>query len=345
MNHTFRTLQSLDPEHDASREITEQDESLLRSILELPAPVTQKVRRPVVRRVAVVGVAAAAIVGLGLARIDIGGHGVGSSPAAAAVLERAADAALTDPALVVKPGQYLKLTLTQETWGAYYGKEDGAANKIHVGSDGLPVAYKSRETWQRWIPYETSDDWIVRERTTPLINVSKDSASYNQASGPDVYSQPSWSNRGGKGQYLPTYDPAWYAALPRDPDQLLARLKKDIGAGDDTSPESLYVETFSEVLRSGIAPADIRAILFKTLADRADMQVVKDVANLDGRHGVALQFRGSNWQMLFDAKSGEYIGGRATSPDFPDVPGLDAAKTTFLTTSRAEVVNSAPQPD
>jgi hypothetical protein len=53
--------------------------------------------------------------------------------------------------------------------------------------------------------------------------------------------------------------------------------------------------------------------------------------------------RGSTWQMVFDQKTGLYIGERATTPDLPDVPGLDADRITWLTSVTTEVVDHAPR--
>lgn len=343
--HLHQSLVLLDPERHASQQLDEHDELLLATIMDQAQPQSSRSRRPHARRIAVVGLAAASLVGLGLTRIDLGGRPVGSSPAAAAVLERAADAALAEPPLTVKPGQYLLLTRIEEHWVASYGQNKDGPESVRIGSDGLPIAYQTRQTWQRWIPYDTSADWIVRESEKPLRNVSRESALFNEERGPEVYRQQSWSNRDGTSTYIATYDPAWYASLPRDPDKLLAQLKKDIGAGDDTSPEHLFMEVYSEVLRNGLAPPDIRSALFTALSRQPGMELVDGVANLDGRRGVALRFRGSNWQMLFDRETGKFIGERATNPDFPDVPGIDAARTTYLTTARAEVVDSAPDAD
>jgi hypothetical protein len=97
-----------------------------------------------------------------------------------------------------------------------------------------------------------------------------------------------------------------------------------------------------EVLRSGLASADIRAALFEGLADTPGMEVHDDVTTLDGRSGVGIGVRGSTRQMVFDQATGLYIGERATAPDFPDVPGLDAEKTIWLTSVSSHVVGEAP---
>lgn len=348
MNAITRTLTELDPQADASTNLTTQDEDLLQMIMAQPVPRPVRKKHSHVRRTLIVGGAVAATVALGLTKVDIGGHEVGASPAAAAVLERAAKVTLRTANPVVGPGQYLRITLVEQSWGAFYdknvGKTVGKTNSIDIGSDGKPVVFEARRTRQIWIPHNHHAAWTVRDGSVPIRNVSKDSAAYNRGEPTTTIDEKSWADKTNKRMYLKTYDPAWYAALPRDPEQLIARLTNEED-GDDTSPGQLFEEVFSEVLRSGVAPADIRAALFKALAARPEMKVVDDVANLDGHRGVALQYRGSHWQMLFDRATGQYIGERATSPDYPNVPGLDADKTTWLSTVRTEVVDSAPHAD
>jgi hypothetical protein len=156
-----------------------------------------------------------------------------------------------------------------------------------------------------------------------------------------TWSQPSWTDPKGR-TYLKTYDAAWYATLPRDPSRLLARLDSEF-RGEGHGLSYRFQEEYSEVLRSGIAPAAVRAALFEGLARLPGMEVQDGVTTLDGRSGVALGAHGSTWQMVFDQKTGRYIGERATSPDFPDVPGIDADKTTWLTSVITEVVDHAPR--
>jgi hypothetical protein len=333
MNTIARTLASLDPEAGASTEITSHDEELLRTIMATPIAEPMRKKRTHVRRTIIIGGLVAATVALGLMKIDIGGHDVGASPAAAKVLERAAEVTLKQSDPVVGPGQYLRKTLVQQTW------DEG------VGSDGKPFAVQTRWTMQIWIPYDRDQNWIRRERTTLVSTTSQEAAERvrleaKQSDG--TWTLPSWSDKAGK-SYIKTYDPAWYATLPRDPQKLLAKLKGE-DQGDGSSTDYYFNEVFSEVLRSGVAPADLRAALFKGLAETPGMKVDDDVATLDGRRGVAIGY-GKGKQMVFDRKSGAYIGERATDPDFPNVPGLDAHEPTFLTSNRTDVVDSAPEPD
>ncbi|MCW2751474.1 MAG: hypothetical protein JWR83_2584, partial [Aeromicrobium sp.] len=94
MNSITRTLTELDPQANASTELTARDEALLQMIMDQPLLRPAPKQRTHVRRTLIVGSAVAATVALGLTKVDIGGHEVGGSPAAAAVLERAAKVTL-----------------------------------------------------------------------------------------------------------------------------------------------------------------------------------------------------------------------------------------------------------
>lgn len=333
MNTITRTLAELDPEAGASTEITAQDEDLLLAIMAEPLPAPARKKRTHVRRTLIVVGAVAATVALGLTKVDIGGQHVGASPAAAELLERAAKVTLRQSDPVVGPGQYLRKTLVQQTWNE------------RVGSDGKPFAFQTRWTMQIWIPYDRDKDWVRRERTTFVSSTSREAAERvrNEAKQTDgTWMLPSWSNKAGK-SYIEMYDPDWYATLPRDPQKLMAKLKGE-DQGDGSSTDYYFGEVFSEVLRSGLAPADIRAALFRGLAETPGMKVVHNVATLDGRRGVAISY-GKGMQMVFDQKTGAYIGERATDPDFPDLRGPDAGEPTFLTSNHVDVVDSAPKPD
>jgi hypothetical protein len=339
----LHALHELDPERDAPTTVTVDDERLLATIVAQPRPTTASRRRSPTRRIVVGGLAAAAVVAVGLIRIDIAGQPVGASPAAAAVLERAADVTRDLPAPVTHPGQYLRITLVEVSWSASYDRQPDGSRSVSVGSDGNPATSKERRVRQIWIPHDVEKDWIVRDGTRTVIRTSVDSL--GSLDEPQTTTRtPSWAVRGKGHSYLQTYDPTWYASLPRDPDRLTAAIAHAIGAGDGTSTAHLFEEVYAEVLRNGLTPPDIRAALFTAMAHQPGMRVVDRATTLDGRQGVALQAKGSHWQMVFDRRTGAYLGERATDPDFPDVPGLDAAKTTWLSSTRVAVVDSAPRP-
>lgn len=321
------------------------EEALLAARAALRRSATTETRRVAVlkarRRRFRVGVlvagAVAASIAVGAVRLNLGGHEVGATPAAAVVLERAAKATLAGAEPVVRPGQYLRITLVEQGWAT----TSGADREILKGNDGRLVVHQERRTRTIWVPHDPSYDWIFRDGAEVLGHNSADPRYQYQAEPTRTWAQPGWSHPDGR-TYIKTYDPAWYASLPRNPQQLLDRLTSESSA-EGSGLAYWFQEVYSEVLRSGIAPADIRAALFEGLADTPGMEVQDDVTTLDGRSGVAIGARGSTWQMVFDQATGRYIGERATDPNFPDVPGLDVDKTTWLTSVTTQVVDHAPR--
>lgn len=293
-------------------------------------------RRRRMRIATLVAGSVAASVIFGVTRLNVGGHEVGvQSAAAAAVLERAADATLAQDDLVVGPGQYLRVRLVQQSW---ISRGDGG--NIVNGADGRPAVSEERETRTLWIPHDVSQRWVVRSGTRVVRNNTSDPTLQVPSLPSSTYSYPSWADQK-QGRYVETYDPAWYATLPRDPAELMKALRGQSGAeGSGTNYD--FTEIYSEVLRSGIAPADIRSALFKGLAKTPGMRVQNGVTTLDGRRGIAIGYGASTFQMVFDARTGRYIGERATNPAFPAVPGLDADKTIWLSSVTTDVVGHAP---
>jgi hypothetical protein len=279
----------------------------------------------------------AASVAAGALKVNLGDHELAVSPAAAAVLERAAKAALTEDELVVGAGQYLRVTLVEQGWGASYD----ADRDIVTGNDGRPATVQERRTRTIWIPHDIARDWIVRDGTKVLRYGTNDPDYRHGGTPTRTWRQSSWS-KPGTSSYLRTYDPDWYAALPRDPQALMAAIA-DAAAGRDESGLAYdFQEVYSEVLRSGMAPPEIRSALFTALADTPGMVVEHGVKTLNGQSGVAIGQEDSTWRMVFDNRTGRYLGERATDPDFPAVAGLDPDRTTWLTSVTSAVVDHAP---
>ncbi|WP_370617546.1 CU044_5270 family protein [Mumia sp. Pv 4-285] len=289
----------------------------------LRADVT-RARRRRRRWIGLVAATVVATVAIGATTVDVGGERVGISPAAAAVLERAAKVTLAEADPVVQPGQYLRITLVQKSEVPFDGED-----------------YDSRWTRQIWIPHDRDADWTFRERTVVPRASDQVEAILQQTDG--TWQRPSWSNpASGQGSYLETYDPDWYATLPRDPDALLDRLRKEIG-GDGSGLAYDFREIYSEALRSGLAPAAFRAALFEALAEQPGVHVTNGVQTLDGREGIGIGYRDSGeWMMLFDPATGRYIGEWAREGD---VRGLAPGEPSFVTSVRIDVVDSAPSPD
>jgi hypothetical protein len=69
------------------------------------------------------------------------------------------------------------------------------------------------------------------------------------------------------------------------------------------------------VLRSGLVPADLRAALYRALALMPELKITDEVANLDGRVGMALGIAGSfaRQDLIIDTATGQYIGDRVVT--------------------------------
>lgn len=295
----------------------------------------RKVRRRRIRY-GVVAAAAAGVIALGALKIDLGGQHLGAESAAAATLHRAATATLAQEDPVVRPGQYLKVTRVVRRWNQY--TEDSGPV---VGRDGKPAISEELETSTIWMPYDIDQPWTHRSGWHTVRNISSDPR-YRGSEVPTTTTRgPSWA-KPGTDRYINKWDPRWYASLPRDPEGLIAALDAEF-TGEGSGADYRFTEGYSEILRSPLAPADIRAALFEGLARLPEMEVRGDVTTLDGRSGIAIGARGAPFSMVFDKETGLLIGESASDRNFPDVPGLDAGKTTYLTSVTTSVVDHAPK--
>jgi hypothetical protein len=345
MNSITRTLTELDPQADASTDLTAQDEDLLQMILDLPVPRPARKQRSHVRRTLIVGGAVAATVALGLTKVDIGGHEVGASPAAAAVLERAADVTIKTSDPVVGPGQYLRVTTMREGWTyieQMYAEGEKRGPRIPIGKDGKPQYMKYRDTDSTWIPYDHKHGtWVFTQDSKVLEQVSSDPADW----GPF---HDTWTSVGGAStntqEYSKYLDADWYAKLPRDPQKLLAVLMKD---AHHYAPVERYValgEAVDPVLKSGVAPADIRAAIFRALAKEPQVKIASGVTPIDGQRAVGIRM-GRGEQLLFSPQTGQYLGTRSDPPDEDSepMPGLPIGPyPPSIETFHVDVVDQAP---
>jgi hypothetical protein len=117
--------------------------------------------------------------------------------------------------------------------------------------------------------------------------------------------------RGGKqeGRIGPTD----IAGLPRDPAALVRRIEaapRSVGASD---AEHVF-DTITELLRTGLVPADLRAGMYEALATLPGIVVTEEQASLDGRVGTAVGLpagTGSDRQeVIIDRTDGAYLGER-----------------------------------
>ncbi|VXB55200.1 hypothetical protein [Aeromicrobium sp. 9AM] len=349
MNTITRTLAELDPQAGSSSEITAQDEDLLRAIMALPLPEPVRKERTHVRRTLIVAGAVAATVALGLTRVDLGGHEIGASPAAA-VLEHAADVTIKTSDPVVRPGQFLRITTVREGWTfmryLYPEGKVPAKDPVPVGDDGRPQFYKVRSIDRTFIPYDHDrGTWVFTQDSTIVRHMSTDHTPYDDGPGHEA-----WTSKGGAStnnqEYSKYLDADWYATLPRDPDALLKELLKDAHHYAPVENYAALEEAAAPVLTSGVAPADIRAALFRALAKEPKVRIADDAPVIDGRRTFALHL--GYTELLFDRATGQYVGRQSIpdpSDDEPRVPGLGANDPVSVTTFHVDVVDAAPGQD
>lgn len=302
-----------------------------------PRPEHQRVGR---RRLLVGAVAVTAVIAATTTYQVVGaGHPGGATPAAAALLSRAADAAIGARDPVVGPDQYLHITT------------DAVTSSGSTSADGTFISWLDRAVIEQWIPGDPSRDWVLRQgpvvpyrfftpgdrqralragllpaaRATTQVTRGRDGAFFGPVT-------PSWQ--------APTV--AFLASLPRDPAELLGRIRHDAGdSGPSRDGEALV--TIADALRSGIVPADLRAALFRTAQLIPGVRVVDTETNLDGRPGVAVgRDEGQSFRqdIIFDPQTGQVIGERQVSLQASG--GVPAGTAYDFTAVRTDVVSTAP---
>lgn len=181
-----------------------------------------------------------------------------ASAAVAAVMNNMAEVTIHAADTTLQPGQFLKIVDTRN-----YLTTD---NQVR-GGDVTTSAYRHVVTDVVYVPADRTDDWIV-DATAPIEITSEWGAGASQLRR-SVMSDSSLErqaelvrlpgSRLTDNPYL-YYSAAEFAAMPRDPEQLIEwmRTKKNARGG-----ESLAI---LNALHMGLAPADLRAALFKALA-------------------------------------------------------------------------------
>jgi hypothetical protein len=295
---------------------------------EAPPAVHGRTPQPTARRPrAARWVAAAAAVGtlvagaLVLQSISFRGGPAGNS-AAASALNTAADhiGAADQP---VGPGQFRYVATHSWT----LAMADGAEGNVAVLQEQLH---------EIWVPADQRQEWLHRRHQTGSYQVIIGTEAQARAAGlvpgegpagsGNPYAEGEWRapcgdffaagetpprepcSGGVAGWQSPT--PGWAASLPRDPRQLLDRLRQDAPRNDRGDVELLVYA--ADALRSGLLPADLRAALYRALALVPALRVTENVANLDGRQGTALGMDtdGDRHDIVIDVQTGQFIGER-----------------------------------
>ncbi|MFI5533538.1 CU044_5270 family protein [Kitasatospora sp. NPDC051853] len=140
----------------------------------------------------------------------------------------------------------------------------------------------------------------------------------------------------------PTY--RYLAALPTDPKVLLQKMI-DEKSGKEHTPQSAF-GVIGDLLREQIAPPEVTAALYRAAGLIEGVQLIDDVADARGRHGVAvgLTVQDVRLEWVFDRGTSEFLGERqvVVKEGSRGKPGDVIAETAVLT--RAVVDKAGDRP-
>lgn len=203
-------------------------------------------------------------------------------PAAAAVLENAADVTITAIDTTLAPGQYLRIqTDGDQLWQWDEGMGDEAWERFNSGDRadaeaGLIV----RETRVLYVPADRSGDWIWDWSADPRViatygtraneavaDWTEQEAASDNGYWPDVQALRGGEIPAAEGddtQYLlDSYRPV-YDQMPRDPQALLDWFRAR--SGDPNVNDQWIVDALTDVLTANLMPAELRAAVLRALA-------------------------------------------------------------------------------
>jgi hypothetical protein len=223
-------------------------------------------------------------------------------------------------------------------------------------------SYLAENLLETWVPADEKQDWLWRRDVTGARKWVSGTEAEAKAAGWTSVDEPGWpegewrapcgdwfaTDEGKKPCTTPgtwqTPNAEFMASLPRDPDQLYDRLRKDTaGRGNDENMEMLvYV---ADMLRSGLVPADLRAALYRTLAKVPGLEITEQVANLDGQKGTSygISADGQRHDVIIDPATGQFIGERQVVEEgYEYVPAGTVTEYTSMTTAVVSGMGARP---
>jgi len=257
----------------------------------------------------------------------------GASAQAAEVLHRAAMLTVltTDP--VVGPGQYLKIE-TSENYST-----------TGMNSAGDFVSWLAPSTRTLYVPGTPSDDWVLErylmEPTTFFGDGAREAAmkewSINRF---DKYTNGIFHAPEGY-DFATTF--ADTSALPRDPQKLYDYFVSTDKGGSNSLAENVWVR-ITDLLRTGIVPADFRAALYGAASLVPGVEIIPGGATVHGRTGIVLgrleNSRNARQDIIIDPANGLILGERVV---LTAEQSMAPAGTLVAATSvRTSIVDSAP---
>jgi hypothetical protein len=223
--------------------------------------------------------------------------------AAAAVLERAADAALASPPARLRPGQY------------WYEENQGTYLDVAGTSQGMTHAFVS-QTARYWIGART---WVRRDHTVRVRAAEPITRPWQRAALASFTANPSLKGHG------PSYDlPVSYAKLLRYPAALpaLADVVLHVEVAPDFTPQRRYraqamFTAIHDILIEPMVPARVQAGLYRLAATIPGVRMLGLTHDSLGRGALAVGFvdhtSGFDDELLFDPVSYALLDYRETA--------------------------------
>ncbi len=281
-------------------------------------------------------------------------------PAAASVLERAADVAIAASDPTVGPGQYLRIETHGDslvTWDA-----DPADRVERLGGDrsGAEAGIVVRDTRVFYVPADRSGVWIQDESVDDHVVESygrqSDAAeadwedeqrASSGADAPDILALPGGELPGAEGDpnvYLLDGYRASYQEMPRDPGALLEWFRSSSGDPDVTG--DWVVQAMSDAVSANLMPADLRAATLRALALVPGIRVASvegDETTLEYRSGDLFSTRVE--RITVDTSAGLITSTAQTTLGTLNPTGVvPDAVPDYRHTVSVSVVESAPVP-
>jgi RNA polymerase sigma-70 factor (ECF subfamily) len=224
-------------------------------------------------------------------------------------------------------GQFLKIT-THSVYSA-------------SGDDGT---YLEGESADMYIPADADQDWVWVRPGGKVVQTFGPGSKKQAA---EDFAQPRATEmvRAAKGAFY-NGRPMNFGldSLPRDPQQLLNYIYRTT-VGQGVSPDGEAVVFIADTLRTGVVPADLRAVLYKALAGIPGVSITADQVTLDGRSGVGFgrsESNGIRQEIIIDPATGTMIGERFIVTRAGVLPGVPAGTVEGSTSVSTTVVNAEP---
>lgn len=280
-------------------------------------------RRPLLAASVTVALAAALLIAPVLRLL---GPAPGASARAAGILRLAALAAQRQPALTIRPSQFI-----------FVKSVESSVVTTMTRSGRLADARMYTQLRESWLSASGRRNGLVREQPKTAPWPGRPTGPWHSFTLPGC--------RGHVPALAPSRCPPYPGYLRNLPTSAAAMLAYLYRQSHGVKPRSLYAfVAASDLIRDSYARPAVMAALFEAVARIPGVSVVSGAVTMVGRHGIAVQitFAGYSHQLIFDRRSYAFIGDRDVAVSAAS--GLKAGTVTDSTAIlRLAVVDRAGQ--